>query len=149
MEDLFEGIGRAFTESGGTTGWDALGTADTVIAGLAAGTALLLVLTMVPAAAGPRAGARALVGARDLRRVVVKLIDEPGANGLSEPRHGVLIALASAAVLVASAMTVAAAPQRHRRAPVKTYTPPPRAVLRARSQATGRRSITTELRRRL
>jgi hypothetical protein len=56
--------------------------------------------------------------------VAVKLIDEPGSGTLSEPRHGLLIALASAAVLVASALTVAAAPER-RRAPVKTYTPPP------------------------
>jgi hypothetical protein len=128
MEDLFEGIGRAFTESGGTTGWEALRTADTLIAGLAAGTAFLLVLTMIQplqvhVQALARWSALATFGV-----IAVKLIDEPGANGLSEPRHGVLVAIASAAVLVASAMTVAAAPQRRRRAPVKTYTPPPTPV---------------------
>jgi hypothetical protein len=124
MEDLFEGIGRAFTESGGTTGWDALQTADSLIAGLAAGTVVLLVLTMVQplqvhVQVLARWSALATFGV-----VAVKLIDEPGSGTLSEPRHGLLIALASAAVLVASALTVAAAPER-RRAPVKTYTPPP------------------------
>jgi hypothetical protein len=128
MEDLFGGIGRAFTESGGTTGWAALQTADTLLVGLAVGTVLLLVLALVQSLQIhvqmlARWSALATFGV-----VAVKLIDEPGANGLSEPRHGLLIALASAAVLVASAMTVAAAPQRRRRAPVKTYTPPPAPV---------------------
>ena len=56
--------------------------------------------------------------------VAVKLIDEPGSNALSEPRQGLLIALGASAVLVASTMTVAAAPVR-RKATVKHYTPPP------------------------
>jgi hypothetical protein len=127
MEDLFAGIGRAFTESGGTTGWDALESADTLIAGLAAGTVLLLILTMVvPLQVHVQALAR-WSGLATFGVIAVKLIDEPGANGLSEPRHGLLIALAAAGVLVASSMTVAAAPQR-RRTPVKTYTPPPTPV---------------------
>ena len=49
MEDLFNGIGRAFTEPGGTSGWAALATADKLIAGLALVTVALLVLTLVPA----------------------------------------------------------------------------------------------------
>lgn len=124
MEDLFGGIGRAFTESGGTTGWEALQTADTLIAGLAAGTAVLLLLTLVPPLQVHVQVLARWTGVATLVVVAVKLIDEPGANGLSEPRHGVFIALGAAAVLVASSIAVAAAPQR-RRAPVKTYTPPP------------------------
>jgi uncharacterized membrane protein (UPF0136 family) len=124
MEDLFNGIGRAFTESGGTTGWAALQTADSLLAGLAVGTALLLVLTLVqPLQAHVQALAR-WTALATLGVVVVKLIDEPGANGLSEPRHGLFIALGAAAVLVASAMTLAGAPSR-RKTPPKTYTPPP------------------------
>jgi len=124
MEDLFNGIGRAFTESGGTSGWDALKTADTVIAGLAVATVALLVLALAPAIQRyvqrlARWTALAAFGV-----VLVKLIDEPGANSLNEPRHGVLIALAASAVLLASTFTVAAAPSR-KRTPVKTYTPPP------------------------
>jgi hypothetical protein len=124
MEDLFEGVGRAFTESGGTTGWDALQTADSLIAGLAVGTALLLVLTLIPPLQVHVQALARWTGLATFVVVAVKLIDEPGANALNEPRHGAFVALAAAAVLVASSLTVAAAPRR-RRVPVKTYTPPP------------------------
>src|SRR5215211_1332508 len=124
MEDLFKGVGRAFTESDGTTGWAALTTADSLIAGLACATALLLVLTLVqPLQVHVQALAR-WTALATFGVVVVKLIDEPGSNTLSEPRHGVFIALAAAAVLVASTLTVAAAPRR-KRTPVKSYMPPP------------------------
>jgi hypothetical protein len=124
MEQLFSGIARAFSESGGTTGWDALTTADGVIAGLACGTVLLLLLTFVqPLQLHVQALAR-WTSLATFGVVLVKLIDEPGANVLSEPRQGVFIALGAAAVLVASSLTVASAPQR-RRTVVKTYTPPP------------------------
>jgi hypothetical protein len=124
MEDLFHGIGRAFTESTGTTGWAALETADSLIAGLAVGTVLLSLLTLVrplQATVQPLARWFAL---GTFAVVAVKLIDEPGSNTYSEPRQGLLIALGAAAVLVASTMTVAAAPVRRKTAP-KTYTPPP------------------------
>ena len=124
MEDLFAGIGRAFTATGGTSGWDALESADTLIAGLAAGTVLLLILTMVPPLQVHVQVLARWSGIATFGVVAVKLIDEPGSNAFSEPRHGLLIALASAAVLVASSMTVAAAPKR-RPAAVKPYTPPP------------------------
>jgi hypothetical protein len=124
MEDLFEGIGRAFTESGGTTGWVALETADTLIAGLAGGTVLLLLLALVPALQIHVQALARWTALATLVVVVVKLIDEPGSNALSEPRQGAFIALGAAAVLVASTMTVAAAPSRTRKPP-KTYTPPP------------------------
>jgi hypothetical protein len=124
MEDLFKGIGRAFTESDGTTGWAALTTADSAIAGLACATAVLLVFTLVqPLQVHVQALAR-WTALATLAVVAVKLIDEPGSNTLSEPRHGVFVALAASAVLVASTMTVAAAPSR-KRVPPKTYTPPP------------------------
>jgi hypothetical protein len=124
MEDLFEGIGRAFTESGGTTGWAALERADALIAGLAGGTALLLLLTLVPALQIHVQALARWTALATFVVVVVKLIDEPGSNALSEPRKGAFIALGAAAVLVASTMTVAAAPSRARK-PAKTYTPPP------------------------
>jgi len=124
MEGFFSGIGRAFSNSDGSTGWESLHTADSVIAGLATATAVLLVLTLVPAI---QLHVQALARWTSLATfgvVTVKLIDEPGANLLHEPRHGVLIALAASAVLVASSLTVAAAPSRKRRPP-KTYTPLP------------------------
>jgi hypothetical protein len=124
MEDFFSGIGRAFSATEGTTGWAALQTADTLIAGLAFGTVALLLLTMVqPLQIHVQALAR-WTSLATFGVIAVKLIDEPGANALHEPRQGIMIALGAAAVLVASAMTIAAAPQR-RRTSVKSYTPPP------------------------
>ena len=49
MEDFFNGIGRAFSTSGGISGWNALQTTDDLIAGLAIGTVALLLLALVPA----------------------------------------------------------------------------------------------------
>jgi hypothetical protein len=126
MEDLFGGIGRALTESGGTTGWAALEAADSLIAGLAAGTAVLLVLVLIPPLQVHMQALARWTALATFGVVVVKLIDEPGANGLSEPRHGVLLALAASAVLLASTFSIAAAPARRRTA-TKSYTPPPAA----------------------
>jgi hypothetical protein len=125
MEDLFGGIARSATESGGTAGWEALHTTDQLIAGLAAGTALLLVLTLVPVLQQQlqplaRWGALATVGV-----VLYTLVDQPGTGGMDEARQGALIALGASLVLLASASTVAAAPPSHRRTAPKTYTPPP------------------------
>jgi hypothetical protein len=124
MEDFFSGIARAFSDAKGTSGWDALQTADKLIAGLAVATVVLLVLAMIPALQVHVQALARWTSIATFAVVVVKLIDEPGANALHEPRNGVLIALACSGVLVASAMTVAAAPQR-RHAPPKAYTPPP------------------------
>jgi hypothetical protein len=124
MEDFFSGIGRAFSSADGTTGWAALHTADSVIAGLAVATVLLLLLTLVPPLQIHVQALARWTSIATFGVVLVKLIDEPGDNVLHEPRQGIMIALGAAAVLVASALTVADAPQR-RRVPVKTYTPPP------------------------
>ena len=127
MEDFLNGIGRAFTAHGGTTGWEAFKTADTLIAGLAVATVVLLVLTLVPAlqvhvGALARWTSLAVFGV-----IAVKLIDEPGSNLYAEPRYGLMVALLAGAVLVASTLTVAAAPARHKSEP-KTYSPPPAPV---------------------
>jgi hypothetical protein len=116
MESLFNGIGRAFTEPDGRTGWDAFTKADQLIA--------LLVLAMVPTV---QRHVQALARWTSLAAfvvVVVKLLDEPGVNANVEPRYGLLVALLASGVLLASALTVAGAPSR-RRQPVRTYTPPP------------------------
>ena len=124
MEDFFSGIGRAFTSDDGVSGWQALASADKLIAGLAVATVLLLVLTMIPALQFHVQMLARWTSLAALGVIAVKLVDEPGANAAQEPRQGLLIALGSAAVLVASAMTVADAPVR-RRAPVSRYVPPP------------------------
>jgi hypothetical protein len=124
MEDLFGDLARIVGEPAGTSGWDALQTADQLIAGLAIATVALLTLTFVPTLqrhvqALARWGALATVGV-----VLYTLVDGPGTTATAEPRHGMLLALAASLVLLTSAWTVAEAPSRRRVAP-KAYTPPP------------------------
>jgi len=124
MEDFLNGIGRAFTAHGGTTGWEALDRADSLIAGLAVATVTLLLLTLIPAVQ-PHVGALARwTSIAAFVVIAVKLIDEPGSNRFAEPRYGLMVALLAGAVLVASTVTVASAPAR-RKAEPKAYTPPP------------------------
>ena len=127
MEDLFGGIGRSLTDPRGTSGWTALQTADQLLAALAVATVVLLALTLLPALQRhmqplARWSALATVGV-----VLVKVVDGPDAATMSEPRHGIFVALAASLVLLASSWTVAAAPSR-RRTPPKTYSPPPAPV---------------------
>jgi hypothetical protein len=127
MEDLFGGVGRALTASGGIDGWTALGTADQLLAGFAVATVVLVLLTLVvPVQRLMQALGRwtALV---TVGIVLVKLIDGPDAASMSEPRNGLFLALAASLVLLASSWTVAAAPSR-RKTPPKSYTPPPAPV---------------------
>ena len=124
MESFLSGIGRAFGQQDGMTGWAALHTADQIIAGLAVVTALFLVLALVTAIQRHVQDLARWTALATFAVVLVKLIDEPGSNRLHEPRYGVLVALGCAAVLVACTMTVASAPVR-RRAQPKTYTPLP------------------------
>ena len=124
MESLLSGIGRAFTEPDGRTGWDSFAQADTVITGLAVATVVLLVLAMVPLVQRHVQALARWTSLATFGVVLVKLFDEPGRNAAVEPRYGLLVALLAAGVLVASAMTVAGAPSRRKR-PARTYTPPP------------------------
>jgi hypothetical protein len=127
MENFFSGIGRAFSDQAGTTGWVALHTADRLIAGLAVTTVLFLLLSLAPALQRHVQDLARWTALATFAVVMVKLIDEPGANRLHEPRYGVLVALGCSGVLVASAMTLATTPPR-KHVPVKAYKPPPAPV---------------------
>ena len=123
MEDLFAGIGRAFTEPEGTIGWAALQTTDALLAGLAVGSAVLLALALVPSIQRhmqplARWCALATVGV-----VLYALLEQPPSAAMAETRHGAFIELASALVLLASAWSVASGPARRRTAP-RSYNPP-------------------------
>ena len=127
VEDMFRGIGRALLEPTGTTGWTALQTADELIAGLAGVTALLLVLALVPAMQPFAAGLARWTSVATVAVIAVELIAGPDGRRTAELRHGGLLALAAALLLVTCAWTVAAAPSRRRMA-AKTYAPPPAPV---------------------
>jgi hypothetical protein len=121
---LFHGLQRWVTGTNGDTGWHALGPLASVIAGLAALTAVSALASTLPATQGVvrdplRYGALALVAI-----IGWKLVDPPGPNELWELRHGALLGAGAALVLISGAMPVAAAPHRMRtHAP--SYMPPP------------------------
>jgi hypothetical protein len=121
---LTAAIERWVSESTGTTGWDALGPWGSVLAALAALTAVSALGCLVPAFQGVareglRYGGLACVGI-----AVWKLVDTPGPNAELEPRYGAFVAAAAALLAFSSGSAVAAKPLRRPR-PVSTYTPPP------------------------
>ena len=113
------------SQTEGTTGWDALGVWGTVIAALAAVTAVAAVGCLVPAIQGVarevlRYGALGCVGV-----VVWKLVDTPGANAALELRFGAFVAAAAALIAFSSGAAVASVPLRHRSTAPAAYMPPP------------------------
>jgi hypothetical protein len=124
MEGFFSGLARSFGASSGTSGWAALSTADTLLAGVAALVAACALASLAAAlqdAVRPMLQIAALAA---LGIVVVKLFDQPGENAAVELRHGALLALASAAALLSCAAGVTTAPVRRRHV-TRTYQPPP------------------------
>lgn len=124
-DGLLEGASRWFSESAGTTGWDALGVWGTVLAALAGLTAVGALGCLVPALQGVarellRYGALACVGV-----AVWKLVDQPGPNDVLELRFGAFVAAFAALVALSSGAAVAAAPLRRRRPAPAGYVPPP------------------------
>ena len=125
VDGLAEGVMRWFTESQGTTGWDALGVWSTVLAALAALTAVGAVGCLVPALQGAarellRYGSLACVGV-----TLWKLFDPPGSNAAFELRLGAFLAAGAALAAMSSGAAVAAAPLRRRRVAPAAYAPPP------------------------
>jgi hypothetical protein len=129
VEGFTAGIGRWLSQSDGTTGWDALGVWGTVIAVLAATTAVAALGCLVPALQGIsrdalRYGALACFGI-----VVWKLLDSPGANDALELRFGAFVAAGAALISFSSGSAVASTPLRRRRSTAPAaYTPPPAPV---------------------
>lgn len=116
VEGLTAGIGRWVSENAGASGWDALGIWASVLAGLAALTAVGALGCLVPALQGAAREALRYAGLATFGVALWKLIDTPGPNAVMEPRLGAFIATAAALVAVTSASAVARAPLRRRRA---------------------------------
>ena len=112
VDGLTAGIGRWFSETAGTTGWDSLGSMGPAIAAMAALTGVGALGCLVPPLQGVarealRYGSLACVGL-----VLWKLIDTPGANQVMEPRYGAFLAAAAALIALTSGAGVASAPLR-------------------------------------
>jgi hypothetical protein len=117
VDGLAAGMQRWITESSGTSGWDALGTWGSILAGVTILTAVGALGCLIPAIQGVareavRYGALATFGI-----ALWKLIDTPGPNQLMEPRLGAFVAVFAALIAVTSGSAVAAAPLRRRSAP--------------------------------
>jgi hypothetical protein len=116
VEGLGSAIGRWIRESGGTTGWDALGGWGTALAVLAAVAAAGALGCLVPALQGVAREALRYGGLAMFGIAVWKLIDTPGPNAVMEPRFGAFVAAFAALIAVTSGSAVAGAPLQRRRA---------------------------------
>jgi hypothetical protein len=115
VEGLTAGISRWVTETSGMSGWDALGTWGSVLAGLAALTAAGALGCLVPATQGVAREALRYGGLAAFGITLWKLIDTPGPNAAMEPRFGAFVATIAALIAVTSGGAVAAAPLQRRR----------------------------------
>lgn len=117
------GVERLISESGGTTGWDALGTWGTVIGVLAAFSAACALCCLVPAAHGvAREGVR--YGAFACFAIIVwKLVDTPGDNLALELRFGSLVAAGAALAAFTSGTAIASTSLRRRGSVQAAYAP--------------------------
>jgi hypothetical protein len=118
------GVERLLTQSDGTAGWDALGVWGTVIAALAALTAVGALACLVPALQGVAREALRYSALACFAIVAWKLVDSPGANTALELRFGALVTAGAALIAFTSGSAVASAPLRRRRAAPAVYTAP-------------------------
>jgi hypothetical protein len=124
LYDVLHGARRWVTDSSGTTGWDSLGISGSLLAGIGLIVALAALASILPAVQGIvrdplRYGAFAMFAL-----CLWRLVDTPGPNDRLELRSGALMAALGSLVAWISAQAVVNAPSR-RRAPARTYTPPP------------------------
>ncbi len=123
LNGLVDGVQRWLTGPDGLSGWESLGTVAYAIAALGALAAMGALLCVVPALQSLgrdllRYGSLATVGL-----IAWKLLDPPGDNAVLELRHGALISIAAALMLLTCGMATAAAPSR-RRVAQPTFTAP-------------------------
>jgi hypothetical protein len=119
---FFHGLERWVSNPDGISGWHALGTVGTAVAGLAMLAALCALGTSSPALQGVMRDPLRWSAMAVAALVAWRVLDPPGSNDLWELRHGAFVGAFAAAMLFAGAMPVASAPRR-RRVPAPVYTP--------------------------
>jgi hypothetical protein len=110
VETFFSRLGREISTAGGTNGWDAFRSTDTILAVLLAIAVVTALGTLAAATEQPCREVLRLVTLAMLGIVVVKLVNTPEAHGLVERRQGAWIALGVTGIMVSSASTLYAAP---------------------------------------
>ena len=115
VEGFFLRITREVSTSGGTNGWDAFTSSDTILAGLAVVAVVTALGALAPAIEQPCREILRLMTLGMLGIVVVKLVNTPDAMGLVERRQGAWIALGVTGIMASSASTLYAAPLTRRK----------------------------------
>jgi hypothetical protein len=115
VEGFVVRLAREFSSSGGTKGWDAFTSTDTILAVLLAIAVISALGALVPAIEQPCRELVRLVTLAMLGIVVVKLVNTPDASGLVERRQGAWIALGVTGIMVSSASALHAAPLTRRK----------------------------------
>jgi hypothetical protein len=115
VEGFFLRITREVSTSGGTKGWDAFTSTDTILAALAAVAVVTALGALLPAIEQPCRELLRLVTLAMLGIVVVKLVNTPDSMGLVERRQGAWIALGVTGIMASSAATLYAAPLARRK----------------------------------
>jgi hypothetical protein len=137
-------LAREVSTTGGTTGWAAFSTTDTILVALLAITVVSALASLVPGIEQPAREILRIVTLAMLGIVVVKLVNTPDSVGLVERRQGAWIALGVTGIMASSAATLYSMPLTRRKrgsslverpmpeAPprstafdVPAYTPPP------------------------
>jgi hypothetical protein len=113
IDRLFDTVRLVFSD-GGMTARDALGTENTLLAGLCG---VMVVAAVLCLAAPVEDAGRTLLSLSSLAAVAViavKIFDQPGANAAVDLRYGIFVALAAAGLALSAAGAVAAKPKLRR-----------------------------------
>jgi hypothetical protein len=130
VEGFFNRLIREVSTSGGTRGWDAFTTTDTILVALAVIAVVTAFGSLMQGLEQPSREILRLVTLGMLGIVVVKLVNTPDAHGLVERRQGAWIGLGVTGIMASSAATLYSAPlARKKRGPSLVERPivaPPR-----------------------
>jgi hypothetical protein len=113
---FFTQLAREVSTNGGTTGWHAFSSVDTILVALVAITVVSALGALAPGIERPARALLRVVTLAMLGIVVVKLVNTPDAAGLDERRQGIWIALGVTGIMAASAAHLYSAPFARRKA---------------------------------
>ena len=115
VEGFFSHLLREIASKGGTTGWDAFSTTDTILVALLVIAIVSALGALAPGIEQPSREVLRLATFAMLGIVVVKLVNIPDVGGLAERRQGAWIALGVTGIMASSASTLYSAPLARRK----------------------------------
>lgn len=133
VEQFFSRLAREFTNEGGTTGWVAFHSTDTILTALVVIAIVTALGSMISGLQQPCREVLRLVTLAMLGIVVVKLANTPDSVGLVERRQGAWIGLGVTGIMASSASTLYKAPLVRRKQARTLYETPPLLVIPERS----------------